>query len=57
MIDAPIPGLSIRLYQLFAEATGRWSTPHWMMGVSTGRPLGGYKPLLVEWKPLKMITT
>jgi hypothetical protein len=53
----PLPGMSVRLYQLFAEATGRWATPNWLYGTETGKPLRGYKPLTIEWKPANMIAS
>jgi hypothetical protein len=51
----PLPGMSVRLYQIFAEASGRWATPNWQFGIETGKPRA-YKPLTIEWKPLKMNT-
>jgi len=51
----PLPGLSVRLYQVFAQAEGRWATPHWWMGVDLAPR--AYKPMQIEWKPSKMIPT
>jgi hypothetical protein len=50
----PLPGMSVRLYQIFAEACGRWATPNWQFGIETGKPRA-YKPMQIEWKPLKMV--
>lgn len=57
MIEEPIPGKSLALYRIFAELTGRWSTPNWIYGTETGKPRHGYKPMQIEWKPLKMSST
>lgn len=46
-----------RMYRLFAEASGRWATPQWMMGVDT-RPRWvnhAYKELTRERISFNMI--
>lgn len=57
MIPEALPGKSVVLYRVFAEAEGRWATPTWIMGCSTGKPFNGvYKPLALDVKALNMVT-
>ncbi len=47
----PLPGMSVRLYQVFSESVGRWSTPNWAYGVQLGPPRA-YKQLQIKVQPV-----
>lgn len=40
------------MFRVFAEASGRWASPHWWMGVDLAPR--AYILLIPKWKPSKM---